>query len=74
LTRGDARGAVASAAGPEAVQAARLIDLIRNTIEPDSWDVNGGLGRIAYYGDPFYVLVVRNTAEVHHQLGGALGR
>ena len=66
------RGKIASSGGGVAAQAATLIDLIRNTIQPDSWDVNGGLGTISFLGDPFYVLVIRNTGDVHNQIGGVL--
>jgi hypothetical protein len=43
-----------------------LIDLIRNTIEPDSWQENGGLGSIHSFGK---LLVVRNNLLVHQALG-----
>jgi hypothetical protein len=56
----------------ELASAQGLIDLITETIDPDSWDVNGGRGRIRYYA-PLRVLVVRNRLRVHEQLGGALG-
>jgi hypothetical protein len=46
-----------------------LVALIQRTISPDSWDVNGGAGTIYYYW-PWYALVVRNSAEVHRQIGG----
>jgi hypothetical protein len=48
-----------------------LIDLIQNTIAPESWEVNGGRGSIRYYS-LYQALVVRQTGEVHHQLGGGL--
>ncbi|MFQ5734268.1 MAG: hypothetical protein ACE5KM_20210 [Planctomycetaceae bacterium] len=70
-TRVARRSRPAAAAGGTAARAAQLIDLIRNTIAPESWAVNGGLGTISFYGSPLYVLVVRNTSEVHHQIGGA---
>lgn len=68
-------GSRASAAGgsAEAASAQQLIDLIQNTIEPDSWDVNGGKGRAMFYS-PLNVLVIRNTGEVHEQIGGTLGQ
>lgn len=63
-----------SMAGPaDTAQARRLIDLIQTTIAPETWDVNGGKGSIRYYS-PLQVLVVRQTGEVHHQLGGVLGQ
>ena len=59
-------------AGPADERAAgELIALIQDTIAPDSWDVRGGKGTIRYYPN-FHVLVVRNTAEVHRQIGGTL--
>ncbi|MCC7292062.1 MAG: hypothetical protein IT449_08390 [Phycisphaerales bacterium] len=44
-----------------------LADLIEDVIEPASWDTYGGSGRIRVLGGR---LVVRNTAEVHEQIGG----
>lgn len=45
----------------------RIIDLIEQTVEPDSWQTNGGTGTII----PFRrMLVVRNTILVHQRLGG----
>src|SRR5262249_17371567 len=52
---------------------AQLIDLIQNTVEPSSWQANGGLGTISFY-EPTMSLVIRQTAEMHYQLGGALSR
>lgn len=47
----------------------QLIDVITNTIEPDSWAVNGGTGTIA----PFRgMLIVRNTPLVHQKLNGPI--
>jgi hypothetical protein len=43
--------------GQIAANAQQLIDLIRATICPDTWAVNGGNGRIFYYS-PLQVLVV----------------
>lgn len=48
-----------------------LVDLIQHVIAPQSWDVNGGPGSI-YYWAPGHAIVVRQTAEVHHQLGDTL--
>lgn len=60
-----------AAAGNEIQNARALIELIETTIAPESWQSAGGLGSISYYR-PLKVLVIRNTAEVHGQLGGAL--
>jgi hypothetical protein len=54
-----------------AQNAQQLIDLIQATIAPTSWDVNGGLGTIMYFA-PKQVLVVRQTGDVHEQVGGAI--
>ncbi len=44
-----------------------LIGVIVGTVEPDSWWVNGGPGRIVF--DPRTMsLVVTQTAEVHYML------
>lgn len=47
----------------------RLIDLITNTIDPESWQVNNGRGSIAAFRRQ---LVVRNNIGVHQKLGGAI--
>ncbi len=44
-----------------------LIALIRDTIEPDSWNEHGGLGTIHSYRG---LLVIRNTLLVHQRIGG----
>lgn len=48
-----------------------LVDLIQKTIAPSAWDVNGGLGTI-YYWRPGRALVVRQTGEVHDEMGVVL--
>jgi hypothetical protein len=49
----------------------QLVDLIQQTIAPQSWDVNGGLGT-AYYWRPGRALVIRQTGGVHDQLADLL--
>ncbi len=45
----------------------KLVNLIRDTIEPDTWRENGGQGTIS----PFQkLIIVRNTILVHQRLGG----
>ncbi len=46
-----------------------LINVITTTVEPESWDINGGRGTIRGFRDK---LVVRNSAFVHEQLAGPL--
>lgn len=50
--------------GPDIAGARELVELIRTTIAPETWDVNGGRGTIVYYS-PLKVLVIRQTSEVH---------
>jgi hypothetical protein len=48
----------------------QIVVLITQTVEPDSWEVNGkgGLGTIVF--DPTrFMLIVRQTAEVHYLMG-----
>ncbi len=65
--------ATGAGGGLTAARAQELIDLITNTVAPESWDVNGGNGRIMFYS-PLNVLVIRATGEVHEQVGGTLGQ
>jgi hypothetical protein len=59
--QGQAGGGGGGPGGPQggqtAANAQQLIDLIRATISPESWAVNGGNSRIFYYS-PLQVLVV----------------
>lgn len=48
-----------------------LVDLIQATIVPQSWEVNGGQGTIVYW-PAWQVLVVRQTDDVHEQIGGVV--
>jgi hypothetical protein len=48
-------------------QLQQLVDLIRQTIEPDTWRENGGSGSIIAFQKS---IVVRNTLLVHQRLGG----
>lgn len=66
-------GLRAAGANPIAVPDAGqdLVELIQKTIAPASWDVNGGLGTIAYWPSN-HTLIVRQTGEVHHEVGQVL--
>ncbi|MBI5863991.1 MAG: hypothetical protein HZB38_05705 [Planctomycetes bacterium] len=46
-----------------------LIELILSTVQPDSWERNGGLGTIAVWRNR---LVVRANIRVHQELAGPL--
>ncbi len=49
--------------------AKQIVDAIQTTIEPETWSINNGPGKV--YFDPLrMVLVVKATAEVHYMLGG----
>lgn len=57
--------------GSNAAAAQQFIDLIVNTIAPDSWRQNGGLGSISYYpNNP--ALVIRQSQSVHDQVAELL--
>ncbi len=45
----------------------RLVDLIMQTVEPDTWRDNGGNGTIYPFQN---LIIVRNTILVHQRLGG----
>lgn len=60
-------------AGSVCANALALIELIQNTIEPESWAANGGLGTIEFYR-PLNALVIRNTLHVHRLIGGGKGK
>ena len=51
---------------------ADLVDLIQKTVDPASWDVNGGVGSIVYFNN-LRVLVVRQTGDGQEDVGGVLG-
>jgi hypothetical protein len=50
-----------------------LILNIMNSVEPGSWQINGGRGTITFH-EPSMSLIITNTAEFHYQMGGALQR
>jgi hypothetical protein len=50
-----------------------IIDMITSSVDPPSWQVNGGLGTISF-NLPTMSLVVKNSAEVHSMLSGLGGR
>jgi hypothetical protein len=48
-----------------------LMQIIVNNVDPESWQVNGGKGSIVYEPNTM-ALIIRNTAEWHYQMTGAL--
>lgn len=51
----------------------QLVEVIKKTISPASWDDNGGNGTIIYWGTQRY-LIITQTDEVHEQIGGLMGQ
>lgn len=49
--------------------AAELMAAITGSVEPDSWEVNGGRGTVSFFEG---MLIVRNSNRVHRILGGTL--
>ncbi len=49
-----------------------LVELIQHTIAPKTWEINGGNGTIMYFA-PRHAIVVRQTDDVHGDLGNLLG-
>ncbi|MBL8800024.1 MAG: hypothetical protein JNM56_39440 [Planctomycetia bacterium] len=46
-----------------------VVNLIQSTVDPPSWQANGGQGTIAFHA-PSMALIIRNSAEVHGMMGG----
>lgn len=51
----------------------QLIDLMMQSVDPASWNVNGGPGSIVFYA-PAMALVVKQSAEIHFLMGGGYSR
>ena len=49
----------------------QLVEVIQKTIRPDSWEENGGRGTI-YYWNNHRVLIIRQTPQVHGEVGGVM--
>jgi general secretion pathway protein D len=64
---GSPAGAQAGTLPGESENAEQLMELIENTIAPDSWEARGGPGTMMYF-PPSKVLVIRQTGEVHGQV------
>jgi len=64
-------GQMARPAGQAGDGGQALVELIQNVIAPSTWDVNGGSGSIRYWR-PGHALVVRQTEQVHEDIGGLL--
>ena len=53
------------------LQAAQLMSLITSTVDPQSWEVNGGPGKI-FYDALRRALVIKQSAEIQPVLAGSL--
>ena len=71
VTSGLGLGGNAGAA--ELDSARQLIDLIESTIDPNTWEANGGQATAVYYA-PLHVLVVRANSNVHAQVSLLLAK
>ena len=70
------QGMAAFGAQIQAIQTAQMLMVtITQTVEPDSWEVNGkgGAGQIYFY-PPTFSIVVKQTAEMHYLMGLSGGR
>lgn len=50
-----------------------LVEVIQQTIHPDSWDANGGNGQIQFWL-PNGTLVIRQTEPIHQEIQGLLNQ
>jgi hypothetical protein len=50
---------------------ADLADLIQQVVSPQTWEANGGRGSI-YYWPPSHAMVIRQTQDVHDEIGEVL--
>ncbi len=48
-----------------------LVDMVRSSVDPLSWDVRGGAGTIAFHPSTM-TLIVRQSADVHYLLGNSI--
>jgi hypothetical protein len=51
----------------------QLVQSIIDTVDPASWQANGGSGTIGFHA-PSMSLIIRQSAEIHYQMGGSLSR
>lgn len=54
--------------------AEELMEIITSSIKPESWEENGGTTGVIRYFSLGHALVIRNTADVHNDLGGLIGQ
>jgi hypothetical protein len=50
-----------------------IIEMITQSVDPQSWQGRGGLGNVGY-NIPTQSLIIRQSAEVHSMIRGSLGR
>lgn len=66
----------AGATSPNSTKASaeELMEIITSSIKPESWEENGGTTGVIRYFSIGHALVIRNTADVHNDLGGLIGQ
>lgn len=50
----------------------QLVDMVQRTIDPGSWQINGGPGSVTFYPATMS-LVIKQSAEMHFVIGGGIG-
>ena len=59
----------------EALVVEKIIGMIKRSVDPMSWDSEGGGGKASIHYDPITkALIVRQSAEIHMILRGSLSR
>jgi hypothetical protein len=50
-----------------------IMDMIKNSVDPNSWTTGGGAGTISFHG-PSLSIIIKQTAEMHALLGSGLAK
>jgi hypothetical protein len=50
-----------------------IVDMIKNSVDPNSWTTSGGAGTISFHG-PSMSIVIKQTAEMHALLGSSFAK
>jgi hypothetical protein len=48
-----------------------IVEMIKNSVDPNSWTTSGGAGTISFHG-PSLSIVIKQTAEMHALLGSGM--
>jgi hypothetical protein len=55
------------------LQISQLIEMIQSSMDPSSWQTNGGSGTIVFHA-PTLSLIIKQSAEVHNMIAGGMSR